>query len=145
MKTEIYNITARNEMFWNLLNSFSEYIPNFSHKWKDGYLYITAPEEWFGNIDDEFAAFCWKEAITMIKIKNWFELNQKYKFEVTDLTTLIYVLCTILGIIGINITPLFLIGSIIATAFSWQGHRINLIVLNASLFLLNLVNFIKMF
>lgn len=81
----------------------------------------------------------------MTKIKNWFELNQKYKFEVTDLTTLIYVLCTILGIIGINITPLFLIGSIIATAFSWQGHRINLIVLNASLFLLNLVNFIKMF
>ena len=81
----------------------------------------------------------------MIKIKNWFELNQKYKFEVTDLTTLIYILCAILGIIGINITPLFLIGSIIATAFSWQGHRINLVVLNASLFLLNLVNFIKMF
>ena len=81
----------------------------------------------------------------MIKIKKWFELNQKYKFEVTDFTTLIYVLCTILGIIGINITPLFLIGSIIATAFSWQGHRINLVVLNASLFLLNLVNFIKMF
>lgn len=81
----------------------------------------------------------------MIKIKNWFELNQKYKFEVTDLTTLIYILCTILGIIGINITPLFLIGSIIATAFSWQGHRINLVVLNVSLFLLNLINFIKMF
>ena len=81
----------------------------------------------------------------MIKIKNWFELNQKYKFEVTDLTTLIYVLCAILGIIGINITPLFLIGSIIATAFSWQGHRINLVILNASLFLLNLINFIKMF
>ena len=81
----------------------------------------------------------------MTKIKNWFELNQKYKFAVTDLTTLIYVLCTILGIIGINITPLFLIGSIIATAFSWQGHRINLVILNASLFFLNLVNFIKMF
>lgn len=81
----------------------------------------------------------------MTKIKNWFELNQKYKFEVTDLITLIYVLCTVLGIMGMNITPLFLIGSIIATAFSWQGHRINLIVLNASLFLLNLVNFIKMF
>lgn len=55
----------------------------------------------------------------MTKIKNWFELNQKYKFEVTDLTTLIYVLCTILGIMGMNITPLFLIGSVIATAFSW--------------------------
>ena len=58
MKTEIYKIIAQNEMFWNLLNSFSEYIPNFSHKWKDGYLYITAPEEWFSNINDEFAAFC---------------------------------------------------------------------------------------
>lgn len=81
----------------------------------------------------------------MTKIKNWFELNQKYKFEVTDLTTLIYVLCTILGIMGMNITPLFLIGSVIATAFSWQGHRINLVILNASLFILNLVNFIKMF
>lgn len=81
----------------------------------------------------------------MTKVKNWFELNQKYKFEVTDLTTLIYVLCTILGIMGMNITPLFLIGSVIATAFSWQGHRINLVILNASLFILNLVNFIKMF
>lgn len=81
----------------------------------------------------------------MTKIKNWFELNQKYKFEVTDLTTLIYVLCTILGIMGMNITPLFLIGSVIATAFSWQGHRINLVILNASLFILNLVNFMKMF
>jgi len=81
----------------------------------------------------------------MTKIKSWFELNQKYRFEVTDLTTLIYVLCNILGIRDMNITPLFLIGSIIATAFSWQGHRINLVVLNASLFVLNLVNFIKMF
>nr|DAD98599.1 MAG TPA: hypothetical protein [Siphoviridae sp. ctTnV63] len=81
----------------------------------------------------------------MTKIKNWFELNQKYKFEVTDLTTLIYVLCTILGIMGMNITPLFLIGSVIAIAFSWQGHRINLVILNVSLFILNLVNFIKMF
>lgn len=58
MKTEIYNITAQNEVFYNLLNSFSAYIPNFSHKWKDGYLYITAPREWFGNINDELAAFC---------------------------------------------------------------------------------------
>lgn len=81
----------------------------------------------------------------MIKIKNWFELNQKYRFEITDLTTLIYVLCTVLGIVDMNITPLFLIGSIIATAFSWQGHRINLVILNASLFILNFVNFIKMF
>lgn len=79
------------------------------------------------------------------KLKNYFELNQKYKFDVTDLTALIYVLCTILGIIGVNVTPLFLIGSAIGTAFCWQARRINLMVLNGSLFILNLVSFIRMF
>lgn len=79
------------------------------------------------------------------KLKNYFELNQKYKFDVTDLTAFIYVLCTILGIIGVNVTPLFLIGSAIGTAFCWQARRINLIVLNGSLFVLNLVSFIRMF
>jgi hypothetical protein len=80
----------------------------------------------------------------MTKIKNYFELNKKYKFDPTDLTATIYVLCTILGIMGINVTPLFLIGSAIGTAFCWQGRRINLVVLNVALFVLNLVNFIKM-
>ena len=79
------------------------------------------------------------------KLKNYFELNQKYNFDVTDLTAFIYVLCTILGIIGVNVTPLFLIGSAIGTAFCWQARRINLIVLNGSLFVLNLVSFIRMF
>ena len=81
----------------------------------------------------------------MVKIKKYFELNRKYKFDPTDLTAIIYVLCTILGIIGYNVTPLFLIGSAIGTAFCWQARRINLIMLNVALFVLNLVNFIKMF
>ena len=81
----------------------------------------------------------------MTKIKNYFELNRKYKFDPTDLTATIYVLCTILGIIGYNVTPLFLIGSAISSAFCWQGKRINLVVLNVALFVLNLANFIKMF
>lgn len=81
----------------------------------------------------------------MEKVKEFFELNTRYKFDVTDLTAGIYLLCTILGIMGINVTPLFLLGSAIGTAFCWQAHRINLIVLNSSLFILNLVNFIKMF
>lgn len=80
----------------------------------------------------------------MTKIKNYFELNKKYKFDPTDLTATIYVLCTVFGIMGINVTPLFLIGSAIGTAFCWQGRRINLVVLNVALFVLNLVNFIKM-
>ena len=81
----------------------------------------------------------------MTKIKNFFELNKPYKFDPTDLTATIYLLCTILGIMGMNVTPLFLLGSAIGTAFCWQAHRINLVVLNVALFVLNLVSFIKMF
>ena len=81
----------------------------------------------------------------MTKIKNFFELNKPYKFDPTDLTATIYLLCTVLGIIGMNVTPLFLLGSAIGTAFCWQAHRINLVVLNVALFILNLVSFIRMF
>lgn len=78
-------------------------------------------------------------------IKEFFELNTSYKFDPTDLTALIYVVCTVLGIMGMNVTPLFLLGSVIGTAFCWKARRINLIVLNVSLFILNLVSFIRMF
>jgi hypothetical protein len=81
----------------------------------------------------------------MTKIKNFFELNRPYKFDPTDLTATIYLLCTVLGIMGMNVTPLFLLGSAIGTAFCWQAHRINLVVLNVALFVLNLVSFIRMF
>ena len=75
----------------------------------------------------------------------YFELNKKYRFEAGDLTASIYVLCTVLGLMGFNITPLFLIGSIIGVATCWKARRINLIILNVSLLILNLVSFIKMF
>ena len=81
----------------------------------------------------------------MTKIKNFFELNTPYKFDPTDLTATIYLLCTVLGIMGMNVTPLFLLGSAIGTAFCWQARRINLVVLNVALFVLNLVSFIRMF
>jgi hypothetical protein len=81
----------------------------------------------------------------MTKIKNFFELNKPYKFDPTDLTATIFLLCTVLGIMGMNVTPLFLLGSAIGTAFCWQAHRINLVVLNVALFILNLVSFIRMF
>ena len=78
-------------------------------------------------------------------MKEYFELNKKYQFDPTDLTAIIYVICTVMGIMGYNTTPLFLLGSAIGTAFCWKARRINLIVLNVSLFVLNLVGFIKMF
>ena len=78
--------------------------------------------------------------------KKFFELNKPYQFMVDDLTAGIYLLCAMLGIFTtINITPLFLIGSAIGTAFCWKERRINLVVLNGALFVLNLVNCIKMF
>lgn len=78
-------------------------------------------------------------------MKKFFELNRPYQFDPTDITAIIYVVCAVLGSIGYNVTPLFLIGSAIGTAFCWQAKRINLIVLNVALFGLNVVSFIKMF
>lgn len=78
-------------------------------------------------------------------MKEFFQLNTRYKFDPTDLTALIYLACTVLGIMGYNVTPLFLLGSAIGTAFCWQARRINLVVLNVSLFVLNLVSFIRLF
>ena len=78
-------------------------------------------------------------------MKKFFELNRPYQFDPTDITAIIYVVCAVFGSIGYNVTPLFLIGSAIGTAFCWQAKRINLIVLNVALFGLNVVSFIKMF
>ena len=71
-------------------------------------------------------------------MRKFFELHGKYKFDPTDLTATIYVICVILGFCGIDNSVLFLIGSAIGTAFCWQAHRINLIVLNVALFIFNL-------
>lgn len=74
----------------------------------------------------------------------FFELNKRYEFDITDVTSLIYVVCAVLGIMGYNPTILFCIGSIIATAFCLQARRINIVVLNVALLVLNLFNVIKM-
>lgn len=76
-------------------------------------------------------------------MKNFFELNKPYHFEIADLTALIYTLCAILGIMGYNVSILFCVGAIISTAFCWQAHRINLVVLNASLLIFNLYGVIS--
>ena len=78
-------------------------------------------------------------------MKNFFQLNTKYRFDINDIVAFIYVLCAVLGIIGLNVTPLFLLGATIATAFCWQSRRINLVALNVALLALNIVNFVKMF
>ena len=79
-------------------------------------------------------------------MKKYFELDKPYKFDPTDLTAIIFTACSVLGIAtSINITPLFLLGSIIGFTTCFKARRINLVALNGSLLVLNLVNFIKMF
>ena len=80
----------------------------------------------------------------MNAFKNWFELNRTYRFDVTDITALVYVLCAVLVMCGINATIPFFIGATIATAFCWQARRINLVVLNVALWAMNVYNLIKM-
>ena len=80
----------------------------------------------------------------MRKFINYFELNRPYHFEITDLTSIIYTLCVIGIMCGFNMNVLFLIGSIISTAFCWQARRLNLVLLNGSLLVLNLYYVILM-
>ena len=71
-------------------------------------------------------------------MRKFFELHGKYRFDPTDITALIYVVCAVLGMMGKNTSILFLIGSAIGTAFCWKARRINLIVLNVALLIFNI-------
>ena len=78
------------------------------------------------------------------KIKQYFHLNRTYEFDITDITALIYTICAVGVICGIDMTILFFIGSTIATAFCLSARRINLVVLNVALWFMNLYYLIQM-
>lgn len=78
------------------------------------------------------------------KLKTFFNLNRPYEFDATDLTALIYTICVIGGIMSANMTILWCIGASVATAFCWQAHKINLVVLNVALWVMNMWNLIQM-
>jgi hypothetical protein len=73
----------------------------------------------------------------MNKIANYFNLNRPYEFDITDITAIIYTICAMGVIGGMDMTILFFIGSAIATAFCWQARKLNLVLLNASMFVMN--------
>lgn len=77
-------------------------------------------------------------------LRQFFDLNRPYKFDVTDLTSVIYMICAIGVIAGANMTVLFFIGSAIATAFCWQARKLNLVLLNVSMFMMNGYYLVKM-
>lgn len=78
------------------------------------------------------------------RIKQFFNLDRPYEFDVTDLTALIYTICAMGVMLGADMTVLFFIGSLIATAFCWQARRLNLVLLNVALFAMNTYYLINM-
>ena len=73
----------------------------------------------------------------MKKLINYFDLEHRYVFDITDITAIIYTICAIGVMLGCDMTVLFFIGSAIATAFCWQARRLNLVLLNVALFAMN--------
>ena len=80
----------------------------------------------------------------MKKLINYFNLNHAYEFDITDIIALIYTICAVGVICGMDMTILFFIGSTIATLFCLQARRINLVVLNVALWFMNLYYLINM-
>ena len=78
-------------------------------------------------------------------MKKFFRLDKPYQFDINDIIAVIYVLCAVLGIAGMNVTVLFFIGSAIGVVACFSAHRINLVALNGALFILNAVNTFKLF
>jgi hypothetical protein len=80
----------------------------------------------------------------MKTFKTYFNLDKPYEFDITDITCLIYTACAIGVMCGADMTVLFFIGSAIATAFCLQARRINLVILNVSLFAMNCYYLIRL-
>lgn len=80
----------------------------------------------------------------MKKIIDYFHLDRTYEFDITDITAVIYTFCAVGVMMGADMTILFFIGSAISTAFCFGARRLNLVVLNVSLWCMNLYYLIQM-
>lgn len=76
---------------------------------------------------------------------NYFNLDKPYQFDITDITAPIYTICVIGILLGFNMNVLFFFGSLLATVFCVQTRRLNLVLLNGALFVLNAYNVMMMF
>lgn len=80
----------------------------------------------------------------MKKLIKWFELDRHYKFDIADLTALMYTICAIGCMMGYNMTILFAVAATIGVATCWMARRVNLVVLNLALWIMNLYNCIML-
>ena len=69
-------------------------------------------------------------------MEKWIK-EPKYQFDINDLICIIYVLCVVGIISGLNMTPLFFVGCIISFIACFKAKKINLVVINLTFVILN--------
>ena len=76
----------------------------------------------------------------MNKLIKYFELDKAdgYKFEWSDITCILYTICVAGIILGYNMTPLFFGSCVLSLVTCVKARRVNLIVINAVMTILNL-------
>ena len=70
--------------------------------------------------------------------------EKKYIFDINDIICLIYIVCVVGIICGLEMTPLFLMGCIISLISCISAKRINLLVINIAFVVLNTYYLIKL-
>ena len=76
-------------------------------------------------------------------MKSWIK-EKKYIFDINDIICLIYIVCVVGIICGLQMTPLFLIGCIISLISCISAKRINLLLINIAFVILNTYYLIKL-
>ena len=76
-------------------------------------------------------------------MEKWIK-EPKYRFDINDLIGVIYVLCVIGIICGLNMTPLFFVGCVISFIACFKAKKINLVIINLAFVVLNGYNLIQM-
>ena len=69
-------------------------------------------------------------------MEKWIK-EPKYQFDINDLISVIYVLCVVGIISGLNMTPLFFIGCVVSFVACFKAKRINLVIMNLAFVVLN--------
>ena len=69
-------------------------------------------------------------------MKKWIE-EKKYVFDINDLICLMYVLCVVGIVCGLNMTPLFFVGCVVSFVACFKAKRINLVIMNLAFVVLN--------
>jgi hypothetical protein len=76
-------------------------------------------------------------------MNSWIK-EKKYVFDINDIICLIYIVCVVGIICGLQMTPLFLIGCVISLISCISAKRINLLIINIAFVVLNTYYLIKL-